>query len=212
VDKPFSWQFSNLKGLYDFPKPFLGSTIAFMNKDLSGDDVIIYNVTNIAYGSLLRFEFEPDWQKVESWQPLSYYSTGNVSSDKDSVGFDFKVADTPWSSAASTFTFTSPADLSNYSSIEFSIIVPESTKIVLEMYSGAEGQNYFSYVNKNIEFDKWSKVMFDLDNNYGEVGMPSLQNITKLNFIIGGFLVNEFVTFSIKEIGFYKEIYSLNSS
>jgi hypothetical protein len=211
VDKPFSSQFSNLKGLYESPKPFLGSTIVFMNQNTTGGNVIIYNVTNITYGSLLKLEFEPDWEKLENWQPLTFYSTGNVSTDQDAVRFDLKVADTPWPSGASTFTFSSPANLSQYSSVEFWIMVPESTQIVLEMYPGTDGQNYFSYVNKNTEYNEWSRVVFDLSNSYGIVGKPSLQNVTKLNFIVGGMTIGEAVSFCVKDISFYKETYSLNS-
>jgi hypothetical protein len=209
VDKPFSFQFNNLIGLYESPEPFLGSTIVFMNKNSTNGGVIIYNVTNIAYGSLLTLEFDPDWQKLENWQPLTYYSTGNVSTDYDSIRFDLTVKDTPWPSGASTFTFSSPVNLSEYSWIEFSIIMPESTKIVLEMYSGTEGQNYFSYVNMSTEYNNWSKVIFDLSNTYKIIGKPSLQNITKINLIIGGQTIGESISFSIKDICFYKEVYFL---
>jgi hypothetical protein len=209
VDQAFAWQFNNLKGLYESPYPFLGSTIVFMNQNTTVDNVIIYNVTNIAYGNLVTTQFQPDWGKLESWQPLTFYSTGNITTSQDAVRFDLKVADTPWPSIASTFTFSSLENLSQYSSIEFWIMVPQSNKIVLEIYTGVQGQNYFSYLYENTEYSEWFKVDFDLKSYSGLVGDPSLQNATKLNFIVGGLPVGEIATFYIKNITFYTQEYVL---
>ena len=210
VDKPFSWQFSNLKGLYDSPKPFFGCTIVFMNQNSAEYNVIIYNVTNIAQGILLKTDFALDWQKLENWQPLKYYSDGKIFSVENSIGFNLKVANTPWPSAASTFSFQSPIDLSNYSTIEFWISTSKSNKTVLEIYSGNEGQNYFSYFSMTDESGNWSKVVFDLSNQIRSVGNPTLQNVAKMNFIVNGLLVGETYTFHITGIRIYKELYILN--
>jgi hypothetical protein len=209
VDQAFAWQFNNLEDLYESPKPFLGSTIVFMNQNTTVDNVIIYNVTNIAYGDLIATQFQPDWGKLENWQPLTFYSTGNITTSQDAVRFDLKVADSPWPGIASTFTFSSPENLSQYSSIEFWIMVPQSNKTVLEIYSATQGQNYFSYVYENTEYNEWFKVDFDLNIYSGLIGNPSLQNATRLNFIVSGLPIGAVATFYIKNMIFYSEEYVL---
>jgi hypothetical protein len=208
VDQPFAWQFANLEDLYASPNPFLGSTIVFMNKDSEKGNVIIYNVTNIAYGSLTKIETKLSWSHLENWQPLTYYSKGNISSNQSAVKFDLTVADTPWPSGASTFTFSLPANLTQYSSVKFSIMTQKSNKIVLEIYSGLQGQNYLSYVRTEYESNKWVDVIFDLETPYNTVGQPNLQDVTKMNFIVGGFSAGQNVTFLIKDITFYLETYA----
>jgi hypothetical protein len=211
VDLPFSWKYANLQSLYESPNPFLGSTIVYMNKDVATNtNIIIYNVTNIAYGSVIHYDFTPDLTKLKNWQPLTYYSLGNVSLNNDTIRFDLTAGNTPWPSVASTFTFSSPTNLSQYSSVKFWINVPELTNMTLEMFSGLIGLNYLSYHITNIGYDKWVEVVFVLSEPSGVIGEPSLQNTTKMNFIVAG-SIGQSITFFIKDLDFYNETYVLNS-
>ena len=210
VDEPFSLKFNNLKGLYLSPATFFGSAVVFIdNHDTkTSSNVIIYNVTNIAYGTLQTLDFEPEWQKMENWQPLTYYSSGNVTNENGVIRFDVQVADTQWPSGAATFTFVKSADISQYSSFEFSIMTPKSSQIIAELHSEMAGANYFSYVSKNTENNNWSKVVFDLNDIYRKVGTPGMQNITQLSIILSGQTIGESVSFWIKDISFNEQVYS----
>jgi len=209
VDETFSRHFLDLKGLYDSPGPFLGSKIVFRSQNEVGKKVVIYNVTNIAYGNLVTYEFEADWETLKHWAPLTFYSTGNISVSQDAVRFDLRVKGTQWPSAAATFTFSSLANISQYSYMEFWIKVPKCQYITLVIYSHSEkpSQNYFSYVVQNITVDEWVKNVIDLNSYKSIYGNPDLQNVDKLGFIVGGFQAGDNVTFWIRDLMFSMQEY-----
>jgi hypothetical protein len=212
VDSPFKLYFPDLHGLYDSPGPFLGSTIAFMSQDEAGKKVIIYNVTDIAYGNLTKYEFEPAWKISENWTPLIWYGTGNISIDQDSVRVDSKPIERLPTSAAATFNFAPLTKLSKYSSIEFWIKIPPSSNIYLEIYSGIQGKNYYTYYIGNNVYNEWTKIVVGLDSYISILGNPSLQNVSKINFIVAGVPVDEITTFWIKDLKFSAQEYVLENT
>jgi hypothetical protein len=209
VDLAFSWHFSNLRGLYNSPTSFLGSTIVFTDQINLTAEVVIYNVTNIAYGTLSSSMLELEWGKLDSWEPLSFYSAGNISATENSIRFEFKVKDTLWPSAAGTFKFLSPMNLSQYSSIAFWVMTSNPSFVVSELYSGKQGQNYYAYLSTGIESGAWFRIAFDLKSYHSVFGTPSFDDIVNLNFIIGAQKINDVVTFEIRDISFYSERYVL---
>jgi hypothetical protein len=58
-----------------------------------------------------------------------------------------------------------------------------------------------------VEINKWTEINLDLANYNNKANDPSLQNVTKLNFIISGLAVGEVATFYIKNITFYSQNY-----
>jgi hypothetical protein len=207
VDTPFKSQFPDLSGLYESPSPFLGSTTAFMSQDEAGNKVIIYNVTNIAYGNLTTYTFEPEWKTLESWMPLPFYSNGNVSISQDSVEFNLTVKETPWPSVAALFTFPSSVNISQYFDIEFWVKAPKCQSATLVIYS--DDQNYFLYQIQNTTSDGWVKVAINLNSYTSVYGHPNLQNVNKLGFIFGGFQVGDNATFLIRDLKFSGQEYVL---
>ncbi len=212
VDATFPLYFSDLKGLYESPGAFLDSTIAFMSQNEAGNKVIIYNVTNIAYGDLVTYMFEPEWNISENWIPLAWYGTGNISIDQGSVRVDFEAIKRSPTSAAATFNFASLANLSKYAYIEFWMMVPESGNIVLEIYSGKQGQNYYAYSIQNHVFDEWTKIVVGLRDSSYVQGNPNLQNASQINFIVNNVPVGATTTFWIKDLNFYGQEYVLENS
>lgn len=212
VDIPFKSKFADLSELYESPTSFLGSTIAFMSKNEAGEKVVVYNVTNIAYGNLATYEFEPNWQISENWAPLLWYCTGNISANQDSVRIDCTPIERSPTSAAATFNFAPSANLSKYSSMEFWMKVPKSSEIYLEIYSGNHGQNYYSYSIPNSVYDEWTEISVGLDNNTNVQGDPSLQTASKLDFIVAGVSAGEITTFWIKDLSFSGQEYVLQNA
>jgi len=64
--------------------------IAFVSYGEAGNNVMVYNVTNIPYGNLTTYEFEPAWGISEKWASLILFGIGNVSMDQDSIRVDSK--------------------------------------------------------------------------------------------------------------------------
>jgi hypothetical protein len=204
VDAAFPLHFSDLSGLYESPHPFLGSTIAFVSYGEAGNNVIVYNVTNIAYGNLTTYEFEPAWGISENWAPLIWYGTGNVSMDQDSIRVDSKPIERSPVAAAATLNFASLTDLSKYSQVEFWIKVPKSVNIYLIIYSVTQdqGQNYYIYTISNNVYDEWVKTDVGLDSYASVQGDPNFQNVSKLGFMVAGVPLDEITTFWIKDLRF----------
>jgi hypothetical protein len=211
VDYPFSLRNPDLAGLYDSPSPFIGSTIAFMSQESPTKNVIIYNVTNIAYGELTTYQFEPDWKNLNNWSPLLWYGSGNITMDQDSVRIDSIPLERSPVATASTLSFSSLTNLSNYTTLQFLIKVPNSTGINLEIYSGISGQDYYVFAIKNSVFDEWTPISIQMVNYSSIYGNPNLQNASKLNFIVTGVPVGETATFWIKDLQFSGQYYELGN-
>jgi hypothetical protein len=91
--------------------------------------------------------------------------------------------------------------------MEFWIKVSQSSNINVEIYSGVQGQNYYVYSTGNNVFDEWTKIVVNLDGYSSVQGSPSLQNASKLNFIVAGVPLGETATFWIKDIKFSGQEY-----
>lgn len=207
VDKPFRWLFPDLSMLYDQPNEFLGATIVFSDQDDRGNKVIIYNVTNIAYGELVEYELEIDWMMLENWSPLLWYCTGNITTDEASVRIDFRALERPLIAGAATYRFSSLTDLTKYNTLEFWVKVPVAGRIFVEIYTGLRGQNYFIYRIQNNVTNKWTKISINLYDLSGVCGAPDMKFASSLNFIVGDVPLNQPLAFWIKDIKFKSSKY-----
>ena len=212
VDQTFETQFTDLSVLYNSPSPFLGSPIVFMSQTNSNTNVIIYNVTNIAYGKLVNYIFEPDWTNLQNWQSLSYYGTSNISKDQNSIRIDSVPIEQSSTGAAASLNLGSFTDLSNFTTFNFWVKVPKSGPIVVEIYSGQNGQNYYSYGIKNDVFDNWTQISVPLAGYAASIGNPDLQNGIKINFILTGVPTGNATSFWIRNPQFSEQEYVLENS
>lgn len=208
VDLPFTQQFTDLRTLYNSPSPFLGSPIAF-SSDAHGEKVIIYNVTNIAYGVLTQNEYQLNWTASKNWAPLSYYSTGNVSTSEEAAKFSLNVGQSSWPSAAVSFTMGSPKDLSKYTHLQFWVLVPNCSQIVTQIVSSDSAGSYYSYVSHVSLFNQWQLITLDLTKYTSFDGHPSLANVNQLDIILNGQTVGKTTTFYVKDLHLYSESYYL---
>jgi hypothetical protein len=206
VDKPFRDTFLDLAGLYD-SKPFLGSSVVFSN-EMPSVKVVVYNVTNIAYGRLAVNSFEPNWCVAENWQALSYYGISNATVEDNAIRIDsWPIEQSP---TAATITLNlGLTNLTGYNSFDFYLKAPKCDRLILEVYSGNLGQNYFSYRYIVSGSQNWTNIHILLPEYTGLIGNPDLGKAVKINFIIAGVNANQQQVFWIKDIVFSNEAYVL---
>jgi hypothetical protein len=214
VDKAFEDYFPDLSVLYTSPSSFLGSTISFISDNPDGANVIVYNVTNIAYGKFVTSTLEPQWNASENWVPLSFYSSGNVSVSENSVIFSLTAKETQYPSVAALFTLSSIANISSYSNIEFRLDTQEFHYGSIIIYSPSYGssQNYFTYNFPNTISNEWVNISINLNSYSSLYGKPSLENVTQIGFVFGGFVAGDNLGFQISGLKFTNQEFTLDEN
>jgi len=82
VDHRFYSEFPEMRTLYSSPSSIYGSQIAFSSANEQGYKTIIYNVTNILYGNLVRREtLISDCDSDLYWSIFALYGNGTITTD-----------------------------------------------------------------------------------------------------------------------------------
>jgi hypothetical protein len=200
-----------LSSLYYAPFPFLGASLDYNCTTPSGNSLIIYNVTTISYGTLTNYSFVPPSNDSKSWSPLLYYTNGTITPTSQGALFDMTVKNTPWPSASAVLRFSSPINLSNYSTLSFDAATelgPNETHLVVEIHTTDVG-NYYAYLVSNNVQSNLREYTLSLNSPSGLSGAPSLSNVSSLAFIFGYYEVGSNVSFQIDDVRFLGQAYSL---
>jgi hypothetical protein len=212
VDERWYYDFPNLRDLYDSPVSIPGFKIAFMS---SGQPkVIIYNVTGVAFGHLIRDERVMDKGGLENWSPFTLYGAGSIGLDYlDRLDGNYSIKLTmiskeqPKPQVAFTFVPKESLNFSNSTGVIISAKLPYGRSVELKLCS--DNTNYFVAKSSDLVFDKWSNLTFALSDFKVVLGNPNSGNITRVDFYLDGVEPNKSYEILIANIVAYTDDYVL---
>jgi len=220
VDYRFYSEFPELRGLYSSPDSFYGSQIAFSSTNEQGYKTIIYNVTNISYGNLVRYETTiANCDSNQYWSTFALYGNGTITADdtdkvegNSSIKTIFTVKEqkdlTP--SAVITYSPTQPLNLSTVSFLQFWIKAP-FTHQDINVKLATDSNNYIVLQTQAIQSQTWEQITISLTNNVvSTLGEPNLQSISFIQIYIRGLEPNTTYIYWLDNISAYDEQYVLN--
>jgi hypothetical protein len=219
VDYRLYSEFPELKLLYSSPNPFYGSQIVFSSISEGGYKTIIYNVTNISYGNLVRLEtLISDCDSNQYWSIFALYGNGTITTDyldkvegNSSIKITFTVKEqkdlTP--SAVITHNFAQPLDLSNTSSLQFWIKAPFNYQDI-NIKLATDSNNYIFIHTQGTQSQTWEQITIPLTNILTTLGEPNLRSINFVQIYIRGLEQNRTYTFWLDHILAYNELFILN--
>jgi len=219
VDYRLYSEFPELKLLYSSPNSFYGSQIVFSTISERGYKTIIYNVTNISYGNLVRLEtLISDCDSNQYWSIFALYGNGTITTDyldkvegNSSIKITFTVKEqkdlTP--SAVITHNLAQPLDLSNTSNLQFWIKTPFSYQDI-HIKLATDPNNYIFIHTQGTKSQTWEQITIPLTNILTTIGEPNLHSINFMQIYIRGLEPNRTYTFWLDHISAYNELFILN--
>lgn len=217
VDHRFYSEFPELRLLYSSPSPFYGSKIVFNSTNEKGYKTIIYNVTNISYGDLIRHEMLiSNCDSNEYWSIFALYGNGTITTDNlekaegsCSVRITFTVKEQKDLIPSATVTFNPPEswDLGNASYIHFWIKAPFNHSGTLLVKLATNSDNYIMVHTQNIQTQNWTQVIIPLTNTSSVLGTPNLHSVDFIQIYIRGVEPNMTYTYWLDNITTYSETF-----
>ncbi|MEM2507062.1 MAG: glycosyltransferase family 39 protein [Nitrososphaeria archaeon] len=217
VDHRFYSEFPELRLLYTSPTPFYGSKIVFNSTNKSNYKTIIYNVTNISYGDLVRHEMIiSNCDSNDYWSPFTLYGDGSITTDslnKVEGNFSIRIAFTVKEQKdlipSATVTFNPPGlwDLSNASYIHFWIKAPFNHSGTLVVKLATDSDNYIMIHSQNAQTQNWTQIIIPLTDILSLLGNPNLHSIDFMQIYIRGVEPNMTYTYWLDNITTYSETF-----
>jgi len=215
IDYSFASCFASLKWLYYNPKAFYGAEIVFNRQGDKGPEVIIYNVTNIAYGEPVKeTRIISNCEDVTGWLPQTYYGNGTIileSQNKVEGNFSIKVTFTPIErplpQASVIFNPVFPLNLSRIGYIEFWVKIPRCKDISITLMTDIH--NYFYHPGiSGVPANEWYKLKVPLAS-LRVYGRPDLSNITSFRIYVRGLEIGQTYEIFVDNIIAYSESYRI---
>jgi len=191
VDGRTAWLFPYISSLWKNPCEFLGSKIVF-----NDEKVIIYNVTNIAYGvpRLIHTTILHEVENLEYWYPNIYYGYGTIeldSTNKVNGNFSIKFTQTiafNKSKSCLFLKFIKPVDLSNFDYMSFYLRVSQKSAIIVALNTDA--YNYFLTPKIIVDSLNFTEIKIPL-KILKAVGNPCLKSIMRVQLCFVDLLPGE---------------------
>ena len=217
VDHRFYSEFPELRLLYSSPSPFYGSKIVFNSTNERGYKTIIYNVTNISYGDLIRHEMViSNCNSNEYWSTFTLYGNGTIIPNNlnkvegdFSIQITFTVKEQKDLIPSATVTFNPPGswDLSNASYVHFWIKAPFNHSGTLLVKLATDSDNYVMISSHNVQTQNWTQVTIPLTNISSVLGNPNLHSIDFIQIYIRGVEPNMTYNYWLDNITAYSETF-----
>jgi len=217
VDHRFYSEFPEMRTLYSSPSSFYGSQIAFNSTNEQSYKTIIYNVTNISYGNLVRYEtLISDCDSELHWSVFALYGNGSIKTDElDKVEgnssiktvFTVKEQKDLIPHAAVTFNPLESWDLSNASFLLFWIKAPFSHQGIFAKLA-TDPNNYIMLYAEEVQTLAWKQVTIPLTNVHAILGTPNLHSIDFIQIYIKGLEPTTTYIFWLDNISAYSELYT----
>jgi hypothetical protein len=201
MDMRAYYLYPNLRGLYLNPGEFLGARICFQS-EVDGRKVIIYNVTNIAFGEPIRLEYVLDNNEdLDNWTAHLFYGNASLELDAfEKVQGNYSIRYTQtirYNTLAIRFLPKTPLDLSNYDFLTLNMKASEGSYV--KFLFATDSSNYF--VTKiPISADNWTNIKISLKSLSVGNGNPNLNRIALITIYLGDLEVGK--TYSIWLDGF----------
>jgi hypothetical protein len=196
IDERTYYLYPNLRGLYLNPRDFLGAHIVF-HSELNGHRVIIYNVTNIAFGELVIEEYVLDnGENTSNWYVFSFYGNATLELDpneKVQDSYSIKYVQTlRYNALAIRFQPITSINLSDYDFLDLKMKAYEGSYVVFLF--GTDSSNYFVSNKIPISIGNWVDVKISLKSlNIGN-GNPSLTRVNYITIYLGDIEVGKTCT------------------
>jgi hypothetical protein len=215
IEQTLAWHQKGLSLLYYSPTPFLGAEIVYNKAGPKGYRTVIYNVTKIAFGRLLRECVVIDrGESLKYWQPFTYYGNGSLSLDSEnriegnfSIKVTFTTKNLPNPSVAITFTPRETLNFSTFTYISIAMKIPEGKDIAVKL--ATNDKNYFTATSDKLIFESWFNVTIPVSSFQPSLGNPSMERISFLQIYVRGLEPNKTYQIWIDGITAYKEEYFL---
>ncbi|MCC6004659.1 MAG: glycosyltransferase family 39 protein [Thermofilum sp.] len=197
IERRTTWIFPYLSSLLVHHTSFLGANIVF--KD---NNVVIYNVTNIAYGSPRSVAIYTlhDMETLNYWYPNLYYGNAFLSLDneiKKNGNYSIKFTQFLASGRTQACIFLSEnhfMNLSDYDYLSFYVKSLHNCSVIVALIT--DPYNYFITPKISITSGNFSHVLVSI-KVLRSVGRPLLSNITRIQVCFGDLSVNKSYTFWI---------------
>lgn len=219
VDYDLFQKFSELRMLYSSASSFYGSKIVFSSINEQGYKTIIYNVTNISYGNLVRLETTiSNCDSNQYWSIFALYGNGTVTTDdldKVEGNSSIKITSTVKEqkdltpSAVIMYDLAQPLDLSNTSNLQFWIKAPFNYQDI-HIKLATDSNNYIFIHTQGTQSQTWEQITIPLTNVVSTLGEPNLQSISFIQIYIRGLEPNTTYTYWLDNISAYDEQYVLD--
>ncbi|MEM2971943.1 MAG: glycosyltransferase family 39 protein [Candidatus Bathyarchaeia archaeon] len=208
-----------LRLLYSSPSPFYGSQIVFQSINEQGYKTIVYNVTNISYGNLVRNEIVvTNCDSNQNWSTTALYGNGTITTDdtdrvegNSSLKITFTVKEqkdlTP--SAVVMYSLTQPLDLSNTSFLQFWTKTTFNYQDI-HIKLATDPNNYIFLSTQKTQSQTWEQITIPLTNIISTLGEPNLKSINFIQIYIRSLEPNTTYTFWLDNISAYNEQYVIN--
>jgi hypothetical protein len=206
--------YPNIRGLYTEPKSFLGAYPVFIS-NYFGHKVVIYNVTNIAYGELrIEEKLLLSVDQIERVKSNPYYTEAAII-EKDaseringsaSIRVTATIKDVPDPSSAIIISVET-LNMTDYDYLVFWIKAPNSTQIGFVIMQ--DSNNYYIYPRFGLTSSEWEKIVIPIKAHTSMYGAPSLSKISNLRIYVLGRTPREQYTFWLGPIYMVREGYVL---
>jgi hypothetical protein len=218
VEQTLAWHQKGLSLLYYSPTSFLGAEIVYNKVGPKGYRTVIYNVTKIAFGKLIKERVTIDrGESLKFWQPFTYYGNGSLSLDaEDHVegNFSIKVTFTTKNlanpSIAITFAPQERLDLSTFTYLTITMKISEGKDVAIKL--ATDDKNYFTASSDKLVFGSWFNVTIPIASFQPTLGNPSMGRISFLQIYVRGLEPSKTYHIWIDGITAQKEEYYLNFS
>jgi len=214
VDNRFYYVYPKLRGLYESPTEFLGAYPVFISVE-GNRKVVIYNVTNIAYGELRREEVTiTPCDQVEGLVPHPYYlRDGRVERDEvekvegnASVRITGTIKDVP-APCSVVILETRNLDLSNYDFLSFWIKAIDAYEIALVI--ACNSKNYYVYPRLSLSLSGWQRIVIPIKSYTSIYGKPNFSNIASIRIYVYGGKPGKTYTFWLDQVTAISEKYEI---
>ena len=180
IEKRTVWIFPYISSLLSYPSPFLGASIVF--KD---NNVVVYNVTNIAYGvpcSVSSYVLH-EMESLNDWYPNLSYGNATLELDSESkINGNYSLKYTQLLASGKTqsclfLKFSTPIDLSDFDYLSFYVKSSRNCTVTIGLIT--DPFNYFISPNYIIVRGNFTEVRFSV-KVLKSMGRPQLNNITRI--------------------------------
>ena len=213
--------YPNIVGLYTEPTSFLGAYPVFIS-NYFGHKVVIYNVTNIAYGELRieeklllsvdqieRVKSNPAYTKVAVIEKdISERINGSASIRVTAA----TIKNVPGTSAiiiSAIIINVETLNMTDYDYLVFWIKAPNSTQIGFVIMQ--DSNNYYIYPRFGLTSSEWEKIVVPIKAHTSIYGTPSLSKISNLRIYVFGRTPIEQYVFWLGPIYMVRERYVLRN-
>jgi len=197
IERRTTWIFPYLSSLLVHPASFLGASIVF--KD---NNVVIYNVTNIAYGSPRSVAIYTlhDMETLNYWYPNLYYGNASLLLDneiKRNGNYSIKFTQFLASGRTQACIFLSRnyfMNLSDYDYLSFYVKSLHNCSVIVALIT--DPYNYFITPKVSVLGGNFTHIRFSVKVSRS-IGRPLLSNISRIQVCFGDLSANKSYTFWI---------------